>query len=213
MYTYTDPPLGSTWAYLSLGGSGSTCGTIATCGSVGGRIADIFISGDGTVPASTFARVIVVPVAVGGTPIAQWDTNGPLFNRICVAMKRLAARGIIPQTNVTFAILWGQGEGDHGTATATYKAALNDIQAQAVSCGFSGRLFVNEQTWLSGATDANVQSAQTSIVDNVKFWAGFNADSLSATNRQSDNTHFNDTGVAAFATGIAHAMHASGAPF
>lgn len=213
MYVYTDPPLGSTWAYLAFGGSGSTCGTLISCGSVGGRIADIFISGNGTVAANTFNRVIVVPVAVGGSSIAQWDTTGPLYNRICVTMSRLAARGITPQANVTFAIVWGQGESNHGTAAATYQASLNNIQAKAVSCGFSGRFFVNVQTWLSGVVDATIQGAQSGIVDNVKFWAGFNADSLNATNRIADNTHFNDTGIAALATGMANAMHASGAPY
>lgn len=44
-------------------------------------------------------------------------------------------------------------------------------------------------------------------------WAGANADSLNATNRQTDNTHFNDTGMASLATLIYNAMHASGAPY
>lgn len=206
MYAYTDPPLGSTWAYLAFSGSGSTCATLASCGSVGGRVADIFINN------AIFSRVIVVPVAVGGSNIAQWDTNGPLFNRICVAMLRLASRGITPQTNVTFAILWGQGESDHGTSSAAYQAALNRIQAQAVACGFSGRFFVNIQTWASGTVDATVQGAQSGIVDNLKFWAGANADSLNATNRQADNIHFNDTGVSSLATLTYNAMHASGPP-
>jgi hypothetical protein len=224
IYPWADPPLGATWSYQSLGGSGTTCAALQSCGNIGARIADLFISGDGTIPANTFNRVIIAPVAVGGTAIAQWDTSGSVFNRICVALRRLNDHGITPSvTNVTFAIVWGQGENDHGTTTLAYESALSDIQAKAVSCGFSGRFFVNEQTWLctgvgSNSTDSNVEAAQIGIVDNVKFWAGFNADSLGASDRRSDcggaaGTHFNDTGIAAFATGIAHAMHASGAPF
>lgn len=208
MYVHTDPPLGSTWAYQGLGGSGSSCATTQTCGSIIGRIADLVVN------RGSFARVITVPVAVGGAPIALWDTGGILSGRFCAAMARLAARGITPSvTNVTFAILWGQGEADHGTSSATYKAALGRIQAQAASCGFSGRFFVNEETWLSGAVDATVQSAQTTVVDNVSFWAGGNLDSLNATNRIGDNTHLNDTGIAAAASLMEAAMHASGAPF
>ncbi|WP_315804027.1 sialate O-acetylesterase [Bradyrhizobium sp. SZCCHNS3002] len=214
IYPWVDPPLGSTWAYQSFGGTGSTCATLQSCGHVGARIADIFISGNGTVPAGTFNRVIIAPVAVGGTSISQHSIGGPLYNRICQAMQRLANRGITPSvTNTTFAIVWVQGESDTGTTLAAYQAALNNIQAKAVSCGFSGRFFVNIQTWLSGTVNPTIQSAQSGIVDNTKFWAGFNADSLGSGNRIADNTHFNDSGVSALATGIANAMHASGAPF
>lgn len=203
LYAYSDPPLGTTWVYLALGGSLPTPNT----GSIGGRIADLAIN------AGSFARVIVVPIGVGGTTIAQWD-SGPLRDRIGVAMRRLAAKNITPATtNVTFAILWMQGEGDHGTTTAAYKASLTNIQANAVAAGFSGRFFVSQETWLSGAVDSNVQSAQTSIVDGVKFWAGGNIDSLNNTNRLTDQTHPNDVGIAAAATLQWNAMHASGAPF
>lgn len=207
MYVYTDPPLGSTWAYLAFGGSGNTCGTLQSCGSIGGRIADKFITN------AIFDRVIVVPLAVGGSNIAQHDTTGPLYDRICVAMRRLAAKGIAPVTNVTFAIVWLQGESDNGTTSVAYQAALNNVQSRAVACGFSGRFFVNKQTWVSGSVNATIQGAQTGIIDNVKFWAGADADSLNATNRIADNIHFNDTGIASLATLMYNAMHASGAPF
>lgn len=204
IYAYVDPPLGSTWAYTSFGGSLPT----PSAGAIGGRIADTFITN------GTFARVIVVPIASGSSQIFQWNTGGIFADRIGVAMRRLAARGITPATtNVTFAVLWMQGESDHGTATATYKTGLTNMQAQAVLSGFSGRFFVSQETWISGATDTNVQAAQTGIVDGVKFWAGGNIDSLNATNRLADNTHLNDTGMAAAAALQVAAMHASGSPF
>lgn len=197
-YNYTDPPLGSTWVYQALGGTSP--------GSIGGRIADKFVT------AGKFARVIVVPVAVGSTSIADWDT-GLLSNRLPATIKRLAQKGITPQTNVTFAICWGQGESDGATGTSAYTTALTNIRSKAVTAGFSGRFFVNKQTWNAGSVASLVQAAQTGIVDNSTFWAGGDADSLNATNRYADNIHFNDTGVAALATLMYNAMVASGAPY
>jgi hypothetical protein len=213
IYAWADPPLGSTWAYQSFGGTGSTCGTLQSCGHVGARISDLFIN------AGTFARVIVAPVAVGGTTISQWDT-GPLSNRICVAIGRLANRGITPSvTNVTFAIVWGQGESETTSTTLQYQTAITNILNRAKACGFSGRFFVNKETFGAGATNANVQSAQTGIVDSVNFWAGANADALTGTAcsasacRRADNTHFTDAGATSLAAAIQSAMHASGAPY
>jgi Carbohydrate esterase, sialic acid-specific acetylesterase len=158
--------------------------------------------------------VIVVPIAVASTSITQWDT-GNLGGRICLAIQRLKLRGIVPGTNVTFAIDWGQGESDEqlGTSQAAYTTALNHIISTAAACGFSGRWFVAIETWEAGTTSAGVQAAQAAVVNNTTVFAGANADSIGSGSRQSDNIHFNDSGAASLATLKKNAMHASGAPF
>lgn len=200
VYAMADPPLGSTWTGTSVPGHGA--------GSIGGRIADLFLT------AGTFDRVILVPIAVGASSAAQWG-SGILSNRICAALARLPARGLVPQSNVTVAILWGQGETDNLFATpqATYTASLNSVVMQAQQCGFSGRFFVNVETWFNGAISAPVQAAQIAAVNNTTVFAGGNLDTLGLTNRVSDNTHLNDVGMANAAVLIHTAMHASGAPF
>jgi Carbohydrate esterase, sialic acid-specific acetylesterase len=200
IYAYSDPPLGS--SYIATGAP--TGGP----GHLGGRIADKFISG------GQFDRVIAVPVAIGGSIVAQWATGGPLANRLCGAIARLKARGIVPGTNVTFAIEWGQGESDNGvTSQANYTSSLNNVISNVGSCGFTGRWFVAEETWIVGTTSATIQAAQAAVINNTTVFVSGNIDSLNATNRVSDNTHLNDTGIAAAATLIYNAMHASGAPF
>jgi len=84
-----------------------------------------------------------------------------------------------------------------------------------LATGFNGRIFVNEETWLSGVVNANVQNAQIAIPNSTTpgTWAGANADSLGAGSRQSDNTHFTPAGLASLTTLIVAAMAASGAPF
>jgi hypothetical protein len=201
MYAATDPLLGA-----SAAASGGTFGpaNIAT------RLGDLLITN------GKFDRVILVPFCIGGTSVATWGSTGPLFPNAKVAMARLAQSGIGPgMTNVTFAALWMQGESDHGTGQATYQSIFGTISAALFATGFNGRIFVNEETWLSGTTDANVQAAQLAIPNSATpgTWAGANADSLGAGSRQADNTHFNDAGMASLATLIYNAMHASGAPF
>jgi Carbohydrate esterase, sialic acid-specific acetylesterase len=197
MYAAADPLLGA-----SIGGDVGGPGNIAT------RIGDLLLTN------GKFDRVILVPLCIGGTSVATWGSTGPLFQNPAAAMARLSASGITPgMTGVTFAAIWMQGESDHGKAQATYTTIFATISSALFATGFNGRLFVNKQTWLSGVVDANVQAAQVAIPNGTTIFAGANADSLDATNRQADNIHFNDTGMAALATLICNAMHASGAPF
>lgn len=203
MYAAADPLLGASWMYTTLGQSGSN----PSPGNIGTRVADLLITN------GKFDRVILVPVAIGGTSVSMWAT-GSLSNRITTAMARLESRGIVPgMTNVTFAVIWGQGESDSGTSQADYTSRLNTVISNAAAAGFSGRWFINKQTWLAGTTNATVQAAQDAMPNGSTIFAGANADSLNATNRYADNTHFNDTGIAALATLVYNAMHASGAPY
>jgi hypothetical protein len=126
-------------------------------------------------------------------------------------------RGVIitPTTpNVSFALVWGQGEADQVATQAAYQAALLRIIAHAQAAGFVGRFFINKETWAVGVVNPAVQAAQWGVADNVTIFRGFDADSLNSTFRQAaDNSHFIDSGQAAFAAGVVSAMAASGAPF
>lgn len=179
-------------------------------GNILPRIADLLINN------GKFDRVILVPLAITGSLIAQWATGGALDDRITVAMRRLSSRGLMTTTTgITQAFLWGQGEGDGvaGTAQATYQTAFADVLAQATNNGFSGRAFVCKETWASGTTYATIQAAQVALVNGTTIFSGGDLDTLNATNRQADNTHFNDTGAAAVATLVYNAMHATGSPY
>ncbi len=200
MYAATDPLLG---VGLAAGGTFGP-GNIAT------RVGDILITNN------KFDRVILVPICIGGTVVAFWGTGGALFSNTAATMARLAQAGIIPgMTGVTFAAIWMQGESDSGTGQSAYATSFGQVSAALLATGFDGRIFVNKETWLIGVVNANVQAAQVAIPNNSTpgTWAGANADSLTAGSRQSDNTHFNDAGMASLATLIVAAMAASGAPF
>lgn len=190
---------------------------------------------DSLVTAGKFDRIIIVPFAIGGSTVADW-TTGSLGNRFAIAVKRVAQRGIVAGTNVTFALMWGQGESDNqsGTSQVNYVAGFNALVAAGVAAGWpsTARIFVAKQTYNLATTSAPVQAAQTAtttsgVINNAgspPIYLGANADALvgSVCNgglacRQADNTHFTTDGVVAYATdatnGWKAAMAASGAPF
>lgn len=180
---------------------------------------------DNLITAGLFDRVILEPVAVGGSSVADWAT-GTSSNRIQVALQRLSAKGFTARTNVTVAIIWGQGETDTtlGTLTAAYTASLNTVMGNAATAGFTGRWFIAKQSWNGTTVSANVQNAQVAAIGGSVF-AGPNADvminstcSASACRQNPDpqgstNLHFSDAGSITYAAGWQTTMHASGAPF
>jgi carbohydrate esterase-like sialic acid-specific acetylesterase len=180
-------------------------------GHVGLRVADALIS------AGKFDRVILVPVGVGSGASASFAPGGQVDDRFRVAIKRLAARGITPSSiGTTWAITWMQGESDNlaGVSQAGYSANMAAVIAQSYTDGFVGRWFIAEETMAGNVVSSAVQAAQISLVDGVNVFSAGNIDSLTtATNRQADGTHLNDTGAASAATLIVNAMHASGAPY
>ena len=196
-YNYDDPPVG-----CALGGVGIG-------GNICGRIADAIVT------SGAFARVIVVPLGIGGSNVGHWVQGGMLYNKIPAAMKRLEARGITPSVeNVTFALIYMTGANDHGTSSSAYVTGYQQVVNKAKSVGFVGRVFVPVYSMLNNVTDANVRAGQVSLVDNVQYFSAGDLDALPSTpNRQVDGTHFSATGQANVAATIAAAIHASGSPF
>lgn len=150
---------------------------------------------DNLVAHGKFDRVILVPMAVGATSVAQWadNLNAPyLFNNINVVGLRIrdAKLGCT-------AIMWGQGESDTGAGTsqATYAAALSKVIAEFNRAMPACPLLVAQESYYYGATSAAVLAAQAAAVNGTTVFAGENVDSIPSTSRY-DNTHLNETGAA-----------------
>lgn len=180
-------------------------------GSIGPRLADIFVTN------AIFDRVILVPVSVGSAQIEMYGNGGLLFDRGCVALRRLAVRGITASTpGVTEAMIWRVGENDFTTTQANWQALMVQQTAHLQACGFSGRIFINSaETRTIAGVNAVVAAAQAALVSSgAPYFAGANMDSLTgATNRQADGVHLTTVGQASEAVLEYNAMHASGAPF
>ncbi len=202
LYTAADPLLGTSTGGAFIGNPG-------------------FVLADSLISAGKFARVIVVPIALGATTIADWN-NGFLTDHITITMRRIAARGIVAGGNVTFALVWGHGETDcgAGTSQAAYTTGLNGVITKSRTAGFAGRFFVASQSLNLGVTCSNITNAQAAVIDHgLSIWAGPNADLLVSTTcgglqcRIGDNTHFTNAGAASYAGMWVTAMGLSGAPF
>jgi hypothetical protein len=198
IYAATEPLLSSTY-FTAFGPGGITA-----------RVADAFIP--------TFDRVICCPCSVGGSTTTMWAAGGVLYDRIPVVMRRLAARGITPDTtNCTFGMIYQIGANDNGAGTsqAAFEANVAQTVARAVDAGFSGKIWIPQYSRLAGSTSATVRAAQAALIDSITYFDGGDIDAITATasNLQADNTHFSTAGQAAVATQYKTQMSATGAPF
>lgn len=204
IYAAADPALGNT----SLG---------ANVGYPLLRLADAYVS------SGKFDRVILVPIAVNGTLVSDWET-GFCAQRIIVAIRRLAQRGIVEGgSGVTIAVYWAQGESDNtaGTSQSAYTNSLNNVIAASRAAGLAtSRWFVAVETYIDGSSSAAIQAAQAAVVNHgANVWAGPNNDVLIGSVcsgqpcRRPDLTHWTDDGSASTASAGQTAMALSGAPF
>jgi hypothetical protein len=74
---------------------------------------------DALITAGHYTCVILVPIGVGSSAVADWQTGGVLNYRIGVALRRLASVGL----TVSW-VLWHQGEADafNNTSLTTHSA-------------------------------------------------------------------------------------------
>jgi hypothetical protein len=168
IYDLIDPVLGAT----------STLGL----GSINGRIGDKLIS------RGVFSKVIICPMAVGGTPVAGWGAG----NRIASVVRRLQAAQL-PVSGV----LWHQGESDTqaGTSQGSYQADLTTVLLGSINLGIAGPFFIAQNSYYEGATSSAVRAAQAAVCDGVTAILGPDTDVIDDTGRLEDDIHYNDAGA------------------
>lgn len=182
-------------------------------GNIAVILADLFEKAD------IFDRIVIVPIAVGGTRYWQWDKTGPLQRRFRFAMDCLAAQGIKPNSpGLTWAVEIGIGEADSQarTSQARLTRSLKGIIADVFASGFPGRVFVARESYDMGRTSRAVTGAQTAVIDGKRVFLSGDLDTLRGpVNRQMDgvHSHLTDTGGHRAAHLIFRAMRASGRPF
>ncbi len=167
------------------------CGEWPGCGHWFGRVAD------GLIADGTYDRVIMVPIAVGGTSIAYHAPGGVLYPNLAMTHRRLAAVGLSPT-----AILWMQGETDtlQGTSQAAYSASLSAMLQGLKDAGYSTPWLLAKCTRREIGTSEAVRAAIDAAVNSVDVFAGPDIDTLSgSTYRESDSTHLTPAGGTAAA--------------
>lgn len=150
------------------------------------KLADDLISG------GKYARIILVPVAIGGTLASDWASTTGAFpgHRAAVTANRLSSAGLTPTAILQ---ILGANDCNAGTSQSSYAAsqaiAIQNWRDAGVTCPY----FVAKSTWFNGTVSAGIQAAQLAIVDGITIFAGPNCDAFDGTNRY-DNTHWNATG-------------------
>lgn len=167
-----------------------------------GRFADKLIT------AGKYARVILVPIALGSTLVADWAVGGAYNPLVSVAFARCAALGYTAN-----AVLWQQGEQDGvaGTTTTAYEASLTSLINQQRGLGNTAPWLLARSTISSNTASTTIESAYAALINGTYIFAGADTDSLTGTtNRQVDGTHLNATGSDANATLWKNAWAATG---
>jgi hypothetical protein len=155
------------------------------------------ILGDEMIAHGLAQRVLLAPIAVGGTNILAW-VDGKRTARLVYAAKVLRTARLLPT-----AILWHQGESDAGNHVATepYVAMFNRLVSLIRSNGLSAPIFVavatycNERAPEPGTLYAPIRKAQQMVVNQAKgIYAGPDTDQIRSADRW-DNCHFAESGL------------------
>ena len=154
-----------------------------------------------------WASVVLLPIGVGGSAIAEWSAGGVHHHRLAAAAASLRVAGL-----TATAVLWAQGEADAvpGADGERYRLNLLQIVRTLRSLGIAAPVFVAVSTFCSPPSDGNaaIRAAQRAAVAPADgIFAGPDTDRLGIAYRF-DYCHFNDEGLWAVARMWADALSA-----
>jgi hypothetical protein len=160
---------------------------------------------DELIRSGRYDRVVLAPVAVGGTQIARW-VDGDLAPVLRQALDAVQAR-----YKVTHAI-WHQGEDDalKGVSAADYRRSFDELLARWRAQGMTAPVFLSVTTrcYPGWTADNPVAQAQRSLPDPARgLYPGPDTDALlSATDLRGGACHHSVRGQARVAKLLAAAL-------
>ena len=148
---------------------------------------------DELIDTGAFDHIILSPVAVGASSIAQWAQGGALNASTIPLLQDLYARYRITH------VLWHQGESDFALKTdpARYEEQLLSFVATLRANGIDATVFVSTATrCLPGWSERNaIQAAQQELASSRPgFKPGVDTDKLLEPQDRYDDCHFADSG-------------------
>lgn len=186
IYSSADPVLGASYA-PSVGPS-----------SVVIRLADYLIAQEAA------ARVIMVPIAIGGTPWGIYDpsVSGSLFSRVKAAILRLRALRLEPDFIITAR---GATDNTLGTSAASIRSSVWAWADGVRALGCAAPIYLGKYTMASGGVAPAIQQGIDDAIDegrNIRI--GYDGDTnltVAGGYRLPDQTHLSNAGLAAAAAG------------
>jgi hypothetical protein len=144
-----------------------------------------------------YSRVIIAPIAMGGSTVEQWADEGVFNRRVLVLIRRLFDAGLMPTE-----ILWHQGEADLGVGDShgrQYRKNLLEVIATFRTYGISAPFFVALATKCGAyprAYGAYIREGQASAVNPLNnVFQGPDTDTLGDEYRDKEHCHFNAAGL------------------
>jgi hypothetical protein len=148
---------------------------------------------DQLIDAGVFDRVVLAPVAVGASNIAQWGKGGALNTSMTPLVQDL-----VTHYRVTH-VLWHQGESDFALKTdpARYKEQFRSFADTLRANAVDAPMFVSTATrCLTGWSDPNpIRTAQQELASSEPgFEPGVDTDKLLSAQDRFDDCHLADSG-------------------
>jgi Carbohydrate esterase, sialic acid-specific acetylesterase len=141
--------------------------------------------GDKLIDGGLFDRVILAPIAMGGTTVEQWADEGMFNRRILALIRRLYDAGL-----PTDFILWHQGEGNPGMGDADgrqYRKNLLEVVATFRRYGVNAPFFVALATRCGDAPHpnaVNIRAGQKGAVNPIaRIYLGPDTDTIGIEHR------------------------------
>lgn len=161
----------------------------------GGNFATILA--DRLIADGAFDRVIVAPIAMGGTTIEQWADEGRFRPRILVLVRRLFDAGLKP----TY-ILWHQGENNAGEGDLhgrQYRMRLLEVVSTFRRYGIAAPFFVALATkcgpYPRPGSDSIREGQRSAVNPLMNVFLGPDTDQLGDDYRGPQHCHFNAGGM------------------
>lgn len=146
----------------------------------------------GLLDAGTFERIVIAPIAVGGSSIHRWvPGEGDLFARIPAAQAGLVAAGL-PPTHV----LWHQGESDVRMSPEEYIRDFAAMLSGMRDAGIDAPVWVAQASICKNRGSESLREAQRRIADTLPgVRRGPDTDTLDRFVWRRDLCHFSSEGL------------------
>lgn len=161
-------------------------GATGTGGSVWSRL------GDKLVRSGAYERVLIAPIAVGGSRVQAWAPEGLHFSRLVAVQKALASQGLKPTH-----VLWHQGESDaRWTTKEEYVDRFTRMLDGLRGLGIDAPVYVATASVCGHAGSQAIREAQQQLAATLPgVRPGPDTDQLDRFRWRRDGCHFSAEGL------------------